>query len=287
MGKPSRHIKKHIKKSLIREAGGKCANPGCHNSRVEIHHIELWAVVKTHDEAHMIAVCPSCHDACHHGDLIIDDATLYQWKKIDRPPLTVHSQIWAEPASSPRLLLGSITFKPAKPQKLTLFKLSEKNKLSFTINDTWLQVNATLSDSNNQLIAKITDNNLTGHLAMGVELIQRPGKFQILVPTEKYYLPAKHLFMMQQIVPSYGSTGKITAIDLEVIAPGLIKVQGFWSKDNHSVVITEDAISFCRPDLERPKSLVGAGEDTTVVYMGSVEQGLFSLMPFSPGTIKI
>lgn len=287
MADASRHIKKHIKKNLISEAGGKCANPGCHNTRVEMHHIELWSVVKTHDQAHMIAVCPSCHDACHHGDLIIDDDTLYKWKKIERPKLTVHSQVYTEPMESPKLFVGSMTFMPSKPRQIKMFELSSTNKLSFTINDTWLQVNAILSDSTGRIIAKVTDNNLTGHLPMGVELIQRPGRFKLLVPTRNYYLPAEHIMMMRDLIPSYGTTDKITAIDLEVKAPGLIKVQGFWSLDGNSVVITEDAISFCHPGLKRPVSLVGAGEDTTIIFDGTIEDTFFSLKGSRPGTIRV
>ncbi|CRN08023.1 MULTISPECIES: HNH endonuclease signature motif containing protein [unclassified Pseudomonas] len=287
MSLPNRHIKKHIKKRLIAEAGNKCANPGCQNSRVEFHHIELWSIVKTHDESHMIAVCPSCHDACHNGLLVISEDVLYRWKKIQRPTHAVHSLIYAEPTESPRILLGTITFKPSNPGNLTVFELWPNNRLSFTINNTWLQVNATISDSSGKSIASVIDNHLTGNVCMGVELIQRPGKFQLLVPTKKFYLPAEHVIMMRTVSPNYGEGEKITAIDLEVIAPGLIKIQGFWNHGKESVVITDEAISFCRPGLRQPISLVGDGEDTTVVYDGPIGGALFSFDPNSSAALKM
>jgi hypothetical protein len=55
-------IKRGIRKRLLREAGGKCANPGCMNVRAQIHHIMEWYIYGTHDPNHMIAVCPTCHD---------------------------------------------------------------------------------------------------------------------------------------------------------------------------------------------------------------------------------
>ncbi len=58
-----------IKKALIKEAGGKCANPGCPHALTEIHHIKERCVYKTHDQSHMIAICPNCHDAVTRGGL--------------------------------------------------------------------------------------------------------------------------------------------------------------------------------------------------------------------------
>ena len=77
-------VSKQLKTQLRREAGEKCANPGCSATRTHLHHIREWAVYRTHDGAHMIAVCPTCHDAIHHGQLPISDETLYAWKRIPR-----------------------------------------------------------------------------------------------------------------------------------------------------------------------------------------------------------
>src|SRR5918996_6078095 len=96
------------KKRLRAEAGHKCANPGCPNRRTHIHHIREWAVYQTHVEQHMIAVCPSCHDAIHHGEIPLDDAVLYRWKSIPRGSGEIRSNIYVEPDRQPKLLLGSI-----------------------------------------------------------------------------------------------------------------------------------------------------------------------------------
>ena len=86
MAKRREKVPIRIKKTLIKESGNKCANPGCHNLRVHFHHIDGWAIYETNDEKTMIAVCPMCHDNIHHGKLPIDDDTLYSWKKIAQKP---------------------------------------------------------------------------------------------------------------------------------------------------------------------------------------------------------
>src|SRR6202000_2926571 len=85
-----------IRRRLIEEAGGKCANPGCASFRTHLHHIDEWAVYETHDGDDMIAICPTCHDAVHNGPLAIDDATLRRWKEIDRQPVR-RDLIYVEP----------------------------------------------------------------------------------------------------------------------------------------------------------------------------------------------
>lgn len=73
MAKLRKAVPKNIKMDLIKKAGMKCANPGCSNYRVHIHHIKQWAIYQSNDEKDMIAICPVCHDVAHNGDLIIDD----------------------------------------------------------------------------------------------------------------------------------------------------------------------------------------------------------------------
>src|SRR5471032_2843818 len=98
MAKQQRKITPALKRQLIEQAGGKCANPGCSNWRVHIHHIKHWAVYKVHNAGDMIAVCPSCHDSIHYGRLAIPDEVLYHWKGIARPAVPESAHIYVEPA---------------------------------------------------------------------------------------------------------------------------------------------------------------------------------------------
>ncbi len=46
MAKKRQKIKPVIQRQIIEEAGNKCANPGCTNWRVHLHHIEHWAIYR-------------------------------------------------------------------------------------------------------------------------------------------------------------------------------------------------------------------------------------------------
>src|SRR5437764_15128611 len=96
-------ISAELKRKLQMEAGHKCANPGCSNRRTHIHHVRKWAVYQTHDGNHMIAVCPACHDAIHHGTIQIDDDALYRWKTIVRSVSPIKSHIYIEPGGQVKL----------------------------------------------------------------------------------------------------------------------------------------------------------------------------------------
>ena len=112
-----------IKRSLISEAGNKYANPGCPNRLIEIHHAREWCIYKSHDEPHMIAVCPSCHDSITRGNLRSDDQTLYRWKSIHHKPDPA-SHIYLEPSEDvPKIVLGTISVE--SETNFVVFELSE------------------------------------------------------------------------------------------------------------------------------------------------------------------
>jgi hypothetical protein len=103
-----------IRRAILREAGSKCANPGCANQLTELHHIREWHVYRSHDFEHMIAICPSCHDGVDRGNLTIDDETLYRWKQISRAPSPRAAHIYVEPGDLlPKLVLGTISVQSA------------------------------------------------------------------------------------------------------------------------------------------------------------------------------
>ncbi len=108
MAKTRIKLKPSEKLAIVREAGNKCANPGCSNWRTHIHHIKHWAVYASNDQSILIAVCPSCHDAIHHGQLNISDETLYTWKGIERESVPKATHIYVEPSENIKLLTGTI-----------------------------------------------------------------------------------------------------------------------------------------------------------------------------------
>jgi HNH endonuclease len=114
------------KEALRAQAGGKCANPGCPAKRTQLHHIRERAIYQSHDKEHLIAVCPSCHDAIHHGVLPIDDETVYRSKSITRVEKAARGHLYVEPSREAKLVLGSIAV--TGDAGLVVFELSEGNR---------------------------------------------------------------------------------------------------------------------------------------------------------------
>jgi hypothetical protein len=225
----------------------------------------------------MIAVCPACHDACHHGTLIIDDETLYRWKGIERAsePEKLYSHVYVEPGGSPKILLGSIAIAREGENTVITFDLSSENKLSFSVKNGWLSVSSTFTDRDGKTILKITDNNIEVIKDKDIGIEQRPGKITITGPTSRYYLPAMALFLMQRKDPEYGANGTLIILDIEVLKPGLIKIQGIWPEGNSAIVVTDKEIIMCHTNPPVAIPWRGKGEDTVWMYTGPVTKALF------------
>jgi len=264
-------VKKDMKERLIKEAGMKCANPGCTNYRVHIHHIREWAIYKTHDEKHMIAICPACHDEVHYGVLKIDDATVYRWKNIKRTKNN-RDQLIIEPDLDSKLLLGTINV--TGPSGVTVFELSNSNKLGFKLvdGDIFL-MNLSIRDLNNEETIKVVENHVKYKLDEKIEYTRRNGRIKITTSNFLDFIPLWALPKMLSIGYSL-EKGILTLLDVEVMEPGLVKVKGLWSDNNQVVLITDEAFSFIFPYIERPLTFAG-GENTTLRHMGKVSKSLF------------
>lgn len=280
MAAEKRSIPRKIREALLRESGGKCANPGCGNSRVEIHHIRQWAIYKAHDSDHMIAVCPSCHDACHNGDFRISDDVLYKWKGLSVGEVNLNGHIYVPQAKLIKLSVGTVALQPDNERDVIVFEFSDKFKLSFSVKNNWLRVSAKFVDELGRVIFEVTDNNVSVNGYDGVVLESRPGKFRVTLPVEEFYLSAMALFLMRRAEPSYASDGRVIAIDLEVVKEGHVRVLGFWPRANSAIVITEKAINFCtsnclnKPD-QKPLMLCGDGDDSVFIFAGPIDAPVF------------
>lgn len=275
MAQRQRKIKPALKRLLIDESGGKCANPGCSNWRVHIHHIKHWAVYKTHDSAHMIAICPSCHDAAHHGSLEITDEEIYQWKGIRRAVVPDSAHIFVEPASELKLLTGSLCISTTNDQ-LVVFELSNTNQMQFRVLDkNILQLSVHLQDQHGKELLRVVENHVRVVRNKGVIFDYRPGRARILLPATSDFVPRWLITQVRVQNPAFAADGRIVALDIGVLKPGLLRVQGCWPDRNTGVVITEWALSFCTKGLREPVSLVGAGETTELKYTGPVTNASF------------
>jgi hypothetical protein len=237
-----------IKRDLYREAGNKCANPGCPNQLVELHHIRKWHVYQTHDSKHMIAICPTCHYYAHHGEMKIDEPTVRSWKKARRNASNT-GYLYIEPGPPPRMLMGRIYWARKGGDGAVVFRLSSGNNVTFrVIPGNILFVSLDLSDPAGNALVELRENHLTHALREGVNLESRPGRLRVTVP-------ATDEFVSRTVIDSYETSNppaplvkneRITLIDLQVLDIGTVQVEGAWIEDNRAVVVNADWLSIWR-----------------------------------------
>lgn len=262
------------KKRLRAQAGGKCANPGCPTTRTHVHHIREWAIFETNDEEYLIAVCPTCHDAAHHGELPIDDDTILRWKSTPRSVGLKRGHLYVEPGDTTRLLLGSVAI--SAPSEAIVFQLSKNNRLAFRVKEgDLLLLDAEVRDLAGQEVIRIVDNHVRSEHYPHTTLSQRPGRVRLSTSAVDEFIHPWMVALMRKRDPQFAAGGETAVLDLEVTAPGLVRVQGLWVDGELAVVITQSFLSFLHPGLEQPISLAGEGRESTLAYVGPINRAMF------------
>lgn len=279
-------ISNHAKKRLRAEAGGKCANPGCPTKRTQIHHIREWAVYRTHDEAHMIAICPTCHDAVHHGRLEISDETLYRWKTSQPSDAAQRGMFYVQPAPHRRLHLGTI-WVTREAGEVSAFNLGPDAFVTVVIEeDDILLIDLRVTARDGTELARISRY---GHTKMptshdGVEVREHPGTIAVSIPCNERYLPEWLINKVQKEDPEFGQDS-VEVFHIEVISPGEVRLKGLWFDDGTAVRVTDTQIQFFWADPNRG-ALIAIGDPvkgTGFFLSGTFGAGaLFQMMTSGP-----
>lgn len=266
-----RKIKPAIKRRLVQEAGGKCANPGCPNWQTHIHHIDQWSVYGTHEPERMIAVCPTCHDQIHYGKLQITDEDLLRWKAIGRER-SPEAFLYVEPAASEVLLLtGSIALQSVATD-WTIFHLSDRNRLRLrVVAGEHLQVSARIKAQDGRDVLKVDENHVRIQ-HRGVILDSRPGLIRATAPATPEFVSPMVIEQMRQVEPDFAAGGRVSVFELSVVQPGVVRVQGIWPEGGAVIVITSNSLSVCGRKLEQRVSVMGAGQASVLRYTGEVRR---------------
>lgn len=270
-------VKAADKRKLITEAGGKCANPGCPNVLVEIHHIREWHIYRTHDPEHMIAICPACHDAVDRGDLKITDEDAYSWKRIVRQAAS-RGHLYVEPGDvPPTLLLGSIAAQ-AESGDLVVFSQREDSQLSFKIAGLdIMQVNAIICGVDERPLVRVDDGHFQLIPGSQANLSQRPGRFRVTHPQDGSVLPEWALEQIRTHEAGFAAGPSVRILDMHVLEPNTVRVQGIWMKGEQGIVITKKSLIFLEQGQVGPISFSGAGLDTVLRFNGPAEAALFGI----------
>lgn len=268
-------VKASHKSRLIAEAGDKCANPGCPNVLVELHHIREWHVYRTHDPDHMIALCPACHDAVDRGDLRITDEIAYEWKGIAREGVS-RGHLYVEPSNSPpKLLLGSLAAQGESG--LVVFSESEQSQLSFRlVGLDVMHLNATIAAANGRPMVRVTDGHYEVMPGSAARLVQRPGHFRVSHPLDHSVMPGWALRQIRRFEPDFAESRSLCLLDMRVLAPNVVRVQGIWMSPGRGMVITQRALSFLDQSRPNPLSMRGEGLESVLHYTGPAAAALFA-----------
>jgi hypothetical protein len=268
------NVRQAIKEQLIEQTNGKCANPGCPNTLLELHHIREWHVYHTHDVEHMIAVCASCHDSVDRGELIISDNEIYSWKRIVRTGPRV-GHVFIEPASEPpRILLGTISVKG--DNGLVVFDFALRHRLSFAVRDGDIMLlNLRISSPAGETLVDVVDGYVRTR-KQSIVLKSRAGQIMIPAGFHSDVIPewVRAKLIKEDLL--YGIEG-MPLLQIRVVRPGLVRVNGIWCDEDTAVIATNTRFSFIDRARQRPLTLAGAGEETVLYYTGPAGMSLFNI----------
>jgi hypothetical protein len=221
----------------------------------------------------MIAVCPSCHDAIHYGKLRISDEDLYTWKNLSRPKRPDVAHVSVDPAGKLDLVLGSISLSSANSEQM-IFSLANGSFLKIRLLDReWLQVSTRLMSTAGVEVLRVIENNVRVNRAEGVDFDFRPGMARIEVPNTVDYLPRWVIEQVRHRYTTFGANERLTALEIKVVGPGRVSLQGFWASPEGVVVAYRDGLNFCSPSRELPSTLLGEG---ALIYAGDPRLPMFA-----------
>jgi len=129
-----------------------------------------------------------------------------------------------------------------------------------------------------EAILRVVDNIVRVPPNDEVKFDARPGRVAVMVPATEEYMPKWAINQVRQ-EPEYGVSGRLVALDLGMVKPGLLRVQGFWPSAAIVVVITQAALLFCGTKKPWALPVIGAGEATELKFAGAVTTALFGFQP--------
>lgn len=254
------------KRRLVEEAGGRCANPGCPAARVHIHHIKEWAVYQSHDPRYMIAVCPNCHDAIHHGALEISDEALLRWKEAGKGAKKA-DVIFVEPGKAPLIKLGQIEI--TGQGGLIVLAPSPGNRFSYRVEEGDLVlVSCEIMNRAGNNIITIRDNRVRFD-GGEYEYLQVPGHIRLIGPAEAV-LADWMIAGVRSRDPAFAE-GPEVILDVEVIAAGQVAIRGIWADEDRAIVVS-DAGWIIPRSCDKAMAVRGAGG---IHWVHPISHGLF------------
>lgn len=237
---------------MLKESGGKCANPGCPSKIVDLHHINEWHIYQIHDAKDMIAICPTCHAHVHRkGLLSLDDNTLRHWKGLQRVKnaAAVAATLYIEPGQETSVILGTLRFITPNSQ-LILLQLSNCAHLSFRVNGNRITlVNLRILAPDGRELVRMEESSVRCANEDEIKCDFRPGRICVTVPATTNYIESTALHECQDLTLGLIKDDRLTIMDIEVIDIATVKVIGVWAEGDKGVIASKDWLLFRRPGM--------------------------------------
>ncbi|WP_267893896.1 HNH endonuclease [Streptomyces sp. CB00316] len=178
-----------LKRTVLVEAGHRCAIPTCRQTPVELAHITPWSKTKEHTFDNLIALCPTCHTRFDRGD--IDRKAMLQYKlnlevlngrytDVERQVLKVYARILGDNARR----MASVGF----PSVISTMRSSLSARSTFALGDiaihrgmAWLLMNL-IDDGIVEVLKEVPDlgelpaekpDGVVALTVKGMELIEK------------------------------------------------------------------------------------------------------------------
>ena len=74
----------------------------------------------------------------------------------------------------------------------------------------------------------------------------------------------------------FAADGRVTILELEVLRPGLVRVQGIWTAPGRAVVITRRRLYLVTPEPQ-PIIFEGRGAGSVLKWEGPISMAMFGL----------
>jgi len=256
--------RKKIKQIIITElkesAGLKCANPGCPNRQTEIHHIKPWAKYQTHDKNHMIAICPTCHDAAHRGDFPITKRTIRSWQTIRRTASSKRAFVYVEPAYKPMIQFGEICFRCHDNESYVVNLSGDAFLKIRTTHEQHISISTQLKDLNENVVMTVVENHVEVKKSDDIHFHYVPGHVHITTDDWSKFIPIWIYDKIKDKEP-WVSDKRFTLLDIEVLKPGLVRVMNYISANGMFCVSGKEFIH------------VGKLKDDDFITLGTYGEG--------------
>lgn len=238
-GKESRYINVDIRRELIEEVGGKCANPGCPSLITEFHHLDEWSIWKTHDSKRMIAICPNCHSYAHKRGTKLTNNELLQWKaNAGKRNNTKAFPVFVTPSDETLFRFGNFKFK----DNTKAFAVGSSN-IEITVDDNGVVfINIIMFDSNGETVVEVKSNTvITTRDDVNFEVLLS-GHIRVTTNLSNGIIPEWAVVNFKE--NNIQLPDSVTLLEIVVKAPGEVTVQGLIQTERKVYYITENKIYF-------------------------------------------